>query len=55
VIRETTLGDRDEALRLNAQYLVANPSHKTGMARSPTWWWRNMKTDPRYRDLLGLR
>jgi len=55
VIRETTLGDREEALRLIAQYLVANPSHKTGMARSPTWWWRNMRTDPRYRDLLGLR
>jgi eukaryotic-like serine/threonine-protein kinase len=55
VIRETTLGDREEALRLLAQYLVANPSHKSGMARSPTWWWRNMRTDPRFRELLGMK
>jgi tetratricopeptide (TPR) repeat protein len=54
IIRETTLGDRDEALRLIAEYLVSNPGHRAGLARSPTWWFKEMRLDPRWRALVGL-
>jgi TolB-like protein/tetratricopeptide (TPR) repeat protein len=54
MIRETALGDRDEALRLLAEFLVANPGHRAGLASSPSWWWTDMRRDPRFRALVGL-
>ena len=34
-------------------YLVANPDHRKGMAETQSWWWRELKNDPRYRDMVG--
>ena len=47
------LGDKDEALRLLKTYLVANPEHRAGMAETQSWWWRDLKSDPRYSELVG--
>jgi TolB-like protein len=47
------LGDRDEALRLMKQQIAANPAHRVGLARSTHWWWRDIKDDPRFRQLIG--
>ena len=47
------LGDRDEALKLLKLYLVANPGHRKGMANTQSWWWRDLKNDPRYREMVG--
>jgi serine/threonine-protein kinase len=49
----TMLGDRDEAITLLKQYLVANPEHRAGMARNQNWWWRSLRDDPRYQQLVG--
>jgi serine/threonine-protein kinase len=48
------LGERDEALDLLQQYLVAHPEHRSGFA-SPrgSWWWRGLRSDPRFRQLVG--
>jgi hypothetical protein len=48
------LGDRDEALRLLKQYLVVHPEHRSGFA-SPrgSWWWRGLRSDPRFQELVG--
>jgi len=47
------LGDTTEALSLLKQYLVANPDHRVGMANTQSWWWRDIKNDPRYRQMVG--
>ncbi|MEO5579940.1 MAG: serine/threonine-protein kinase [Gemmatimonadaceae bacterium] len=47
------IGDKDEALRLLRTYLVANPEHREGMAKTQSWWWRDLKADPRYQEMLG--
>ncbi len=47
------LGDRDEALRLLKQQIAANPAHRVGLARSTHWWWRDIKDDPRFKELIG--
>lgn len=47
------LGDKDDALQVLKQYLVANPEHRAGMAESQSWWWRELKSDPRYVQMVG--
>jgi hypothetical protein len=49
----TILGDKTEALRLLKVYLVANPDHRKGMAETQSWWWRDLKSDPRYQEMVG--
>jgi eukaryotic-like serine/threonine-protein kinase len=48
----TILGDRSEAVRLLKMFLVANPMHRKGMAENKSWWWRDLKTDPGYQNLI---
>ena len=48
------LGDHDEALRLLSTYVAANPQFRATMAKDQTWWWRDLRNDPRYRTLVGL-
>ncbi len=47
------LGDRDEALRLVGVYLATNPQERVSMAKDQTWWWRGLRDDPRFRQLVG--
>jgi hypothetical protein len=46
-------GDNTEAIDLLKQYLSANPDHREGMAETKSWWWRDLKNDPRYRAMVG--
>ena len=48
------IGDKDEALRLLTTYVAANPQVRSSMAKDETWWFRDLKSDPRWRSLLGL-
>jgi serine/threonine-protein kinase len=54
-IARTILGERDEAFRLLGLYLSANPQFREGMAREKTWWFRDLRADPRYAELVGPR
>ena len=47
------LGDKDEALRLLDEYLVANPKHREGFRKIVHWWWRPIQDDPRFKALIG--
>jgi eukaryotic-like serine/threonine-protein kinase len=47
------LGDKDEALRLLNEYLVANPKHREGFRKIIHWWWRPIQNDPRFKQLIG--
>jgi len=49
------LGDRDESLRLLAQYLAANPQDRMTIANDQSWWWRGVRDDPRFKQLVGLK
>jgi len=48
------LGDRDQALRLLSTHVAANPQVRAAMAKDQTWWFRELRSDPRYRALIGL-
>jgi TolB-like protein/tRNA A-37 threonylcarbamoyl transferase component Bud32 len=48
------VGDKDEALRLLTTYVATNPQVRESMAKDETWWFRDLKNDPRWRSLLGL-
>jgi serine/threonine-protein kinase len=47
------LGQRDASLDLLKQYLVARPEHRKGLAVSQSWWWRGLRADPRFQELVG--
>jgi serine/threonine-protein kinase len=49
----TQLGDKDEALRLLREYLVANPRHREGFKKRVHWWWRPLQDDPRFKALIA--
>ena len=49
------LADRDEALRLAAEWYAANPQERSvcasGNAGDGTWWTRGLREDPRYQAI----
>jgi eukaryotic-like serine/threonine-protein kinase len=51
----TMLGDKEEAIRLLGEWLVANPRHREGFRKSVHWWWRPLQDDPRFKALIGAR
>ena len=54
ILFRSMAGDRDEAIRLLKLYLVTNPEDKVTIAQDSTWWWRNLRSDPEFRRLVGL-
>ncbi len=49
----TLLGDRDQAIRLLQEQIAANPQHRVGLAKMSHWWWRSLRNDRRFQDLVG--
>src|SRR5437870_1536723 len=49
----TLLGDRDDALQLLKRYVAANPERRVDLAKDSQWWFRELRNDPRYRQLAG--
>jgi len=47
------LGDKDTALQLLKEQIAANPAHRVGLARTYHWWWRDLREDPRFKQLLS--
>jgi hypothetical protein len=47
------LGDKDETIRLLTTYLAANPQARSSMAEE-SWWFKDLRNDPRWRTLVGL-
>jgi serine/threonine-protein kinase len=48
------LGDKDEAIRLLTTYMAANPQSRAAFAKDDSWWLKDLRSDPRWRSLLGL-
>ena len=47
----TILGDRDTALALLERYVAANPAHAFKRGGDISWWWRDLRNDPRFSRL----
>ena len=47
------LNDKPEAIRLLKEYFAINPGHRAGFARTNHWWWRPLRDDPAFADLVG--
>ena len=48
-----TPADTAEAFRLLKDYVVSQPLHGKGFARTQHWWWRGLKNDTRWSAYLG--
>ncbi len=46
------LGERGEAIKLLKRYVAANPTHAFTRGGDISWWWRDLRTDPRFAALL---
>jgi hypothetical protein len=52
-IVRTILGEKDEAIRLLGLYYATNPQQRSSADKDESWWYRDLKGDPRYEALVG--
>jgi len=48
-----TAADTTEAFTILNRYVSGNPQHGAGLAESQSWWWKGLKQDPRWADLVS--
>ena len=51
----TLLGERGEAIELLKQYVAANPAHAFKRGGDISWWWRDLRSDPRFSQLTETK
>jgi eukaryotic-like serine/threonine-protein kinase len=44
--------DTAQAFTILSRYVSRSPQHRSGLAKSSSWWWKTMKQDPRWADLV---
>ncbi len=49
----TLLHDNDRALELLRRYLAGHEERRADLAKDYQWWFRNLRSDPRYQQLVG--
>jgi eukaryotic-like serine/threonine-protein kinase len=49
----TLAGDRDEAIDLLKQAVLANPGHDFANTAGRYWWWNELRQHPRWREISG--
>jgi hypothetical protein len=52
-ILHSMLGGKDEALRLLSIYVATNPQVREGAETDDSWWLRDLRSDPRYAQIVG--
>jgi TolB-like protein len=50
---QTMIGDKDAAFRLLSRLFRANPKYRTVLANDDTWWFRDLRSDPRWAQLVA--
>jgi len=48
-----TAQDTTEAFSILNRYVSGSPQHRAGLAESQSWWWKGLKQDPRFADLVA--
>jgi serine/threonine-protein kinase len=51
----TMLGDKADAIRLLKTYLAVNPQKMNGFREEPGWMYRDLTSEPAYRQMVGSR
>ncbi len=49
----TLLHDDAAAVRALAVYVAAQPDRRKGLADDPGWWFRDLQSNPRFKELVG--
>jgi TolB-like protein len=49
----TLLHDKTAAVRALSVYLAAQPDRRKGLAEDPGWWYRDLQSDPQFKELVG--
>jgi eukaryotic-like serine/threonine-protein kinase len=49
----TLLGEKDKALRLLQRYVAGHAERRADLAKDYQWWFRDLRSDPRYQQLAG--
>ena len=49
----TLLHDNDKALQLLRRYLAGHEERRADLAKDYQWWFRDLRSDPRYQQLAG--
>lgn len=52
-IGQTMLGNKDEAFRQLSTVLATNPQQRLTLAQDQSWWFRSLRSDPRWTALAG--
>lgn len=52
---DVVLGDKTAAFQKLKEYFTINPSHRALLARGNSWWWRPLRDDPRFAELVGYK
>jgi len=47
----TLLDEPGEAIELLKRYVAANPAHSFQRGGDVSWWWRDLRKDPRFTQL----
>ncbi len=47
------LGDKDQAIRALTKFFANNPQVRQFAKSDESWWWDNLRDDPRYKALVG--
>ena len=50
----TQTGDNDTALQYFAKQLAANPQQRPFAPNNRTWWFDNLRKDPRYQAMVKV-
>ncbi|MEO8193905.1 MAG: protein kinase [Gemmatimonadales bacterium] len=45
--------DTTEAFRILNKYVSGSPQHRAGLKESQSWWWKGLKEDRRFSDLVA--
>ena len=53
-VARTILGDKDEAITQLGVWLATNPQQRATMVKDNLWWWKDLRGEKRYRQLIGL-
>jgi len=48
------LSEPDEAIRLLSTYVAANPQMRASIGKDQTWWFRDLRGNPRFKSLFGV-
>jgi TolB-like protein/tRNA A-37 threonylcarbamoyl transferase component Bud32 len=52
-VARAILGEKDEAFRQLTTLIAANPQGREDMAHDQTWYFRELRSDPRWKTLVG--